>query len=244
MKARERAGKCVYLTYLDNVVFVFYAGIKSGQTHREKIVKGKKENINAVPHVEIKSLLSEDLHRDADDLPKAAKKTLDVDGVIREGRADTAIDLLALSRDAIRRLDVEYKSKVKPINDQLSPYTIERNTIRKAIENVESAMADALLAELRNQRQLPEETKQGTKLSLVMRPVAQIVDAHKLPPEFMLPIEQCVDTAKVLEALKAEKVINDALAAAGEPARASRFKGVAVLGNNVILTTRLPEICV
>lgn len=179
---------------------------------------------------------------DVADISSLAAASISKDGEIRGARASGAIDCLALARDGLRRIEERYKQLVEPVKLLLFPYDTERKELKTALEKVEAEAKDALLRELKAKHELPEESKSGTRLSIVTKPVATITDAAKIPNVFLLPREQCIDMVKLTDFLKAERKLREALVAAGH--KPTMPMAGAELTDTFILSTRLPEVIV
>lgn len=147
------------------------------------------------------------------------------DGTVVPEKIDRAIDFLALARDGLRRLDVIYKAAVEPIKKQLAPFDAQRKAAKSKYEFAEEALTQAVSSFIKEHGRVPEETKSGTKLTLVSRKSAEVVKASEIPDAFLLPRAQCIDMAKV-----------EAELAAGREVPGAR------MGEKLIIRTQLPEI--
>lgn len=138
----------------------------------------------------------------------------------RAGRDDlttpTLIESLAFSRDAVRRLDEEYKEHIKPFKDSMKPYETDRSALKKVFEGAAEKFEERLLSIFKKQKSLPEETNNGVRLTVALLPrlglAADVVwdavrfnskSGHIYPEDFLLPPEQCIDWKKVQAAKEA-----------------------------------------
>lgn len=179
-------------------------------------------------------------------LQKMLLKTVNADGTLRNNKVGDAIECLALARDEIRQIDLQYKELTTPIADQMKPFSAERTKLKAVLEQVESAAKAALLDELKEAGSLPEESKNGVRLSVITKAKLLITDANKIPDRFLLPREQCIDKEALLAHLKKEreafKVMVE-LTGTSKGAPKTSAPGAELI-DDVILSTRLPEIVV
>jgi hypothetical protein len=175
-------------------------------------------------------------------LEKALLKTINADGSLRDNKVSAAIECLALTRDEVRQIDAQYKELTAPIELQLAPFAKERKQLKAALERIEMATRDALLAELKETGALPEESANGVRLSIVIKPKVFITDAKKIPDRFLLPREQCIDKEALLAHLKKEREAFKAMAQLNPKAVPKTTAPGAALSDDVILSTRLPEV--
>ncbi len=147
------------------------------------------------------------------------------EGKIAPEKIDRAIDFLALARDGLRRLDVAYKAAIEPIKKQLAPFDAQRKAAKSKYEFAEEALMQGVSTYIKDHGTYPEETKSGTKLTLVSRKSAEVVKASEIPDAFLLPRAQCIDMAKV-----------EAELASGREVPGAR------MGEKLIIRTKLPEI--
>lgn len=153
-------------------------------------------------------MLSNELYEDAKAIHDKASRVINKEGKIISQRTQYAVDLLALSRDGIRRVDADFEAKTKALKDKIAPFSVERAKLKKELEGVSESMEKALLASLAENGEVPEETDAGTTLHITRRPKLRIIDADKVPDEFVLPRAVSLDTTKIADVLSKERAIN------------------------------------
>jgi hypothetical protein len=77
------------------------------------------------------------------------------------------VNRLAQVRDALRRLDVDYKARIEKIATKLLPFATQRDRIKKAMEAAEKKFAARLTKIKADGGDLPSETDEGVKLTIV-----------------------------------------------------------------------------
>lgn len=189
------------------------------------------------------TLFDDEYQTEAETLEKLVLRAINADGTLRNNKQSVAIECLGLSRDALRRVDARYKELVEPIKKQLAPYDTERSKLKAAYERVEIASKSALLDELKDAGELPEESDNGVRLSIITKPKVYITDASKVPDRFLLPREQCIDKEALLEHLKKERAAHAVMAELNPKHGSPKTTAPgAELVDEVILSTKLPEI--
>lgn len=179
--------------------------------------KGKKETAAPVPHV-----LLDQLHADVATIAKATQRIVVVDEddiEISPDNIGTAVDLLGLTRSLVRDTEADYKAKVKAIVDPFEPYQKEKKTIVKLAKEAEAALESGLHGLIHAGILTKDgyETDAGCRLSLVPRRALVIDDADKIPDEYLLPREQCIDRIKLQAKLDAIEKLKAAAIEAGVP---------------------------
>lgn len=181
-----------------------------------------------------------DIYTDAAGLARTAKTLTDSEGVLKESKEGVAIDVLALSRDALRRLSEARAEAVKPFKQSMAPIESEAKKVQAVLASIELGAKDAIVGAIQDGRDIQGMTKNETQLTVSRRRKAVVVDASKVPDEFLLPREKCIDMAKLEEAMKQRDKVIQASFEAGVDTEVRAIPG-AELVDTYVLTTRLGE---
>lgn len=189
-----------------------------------------------------KHSLDETLHDDAKGIAKlghellADKEQMDAEDI------NSAIDLLALTRDLVRRVDSDYKARIAKVPDPLAPFRSERKALTDQAKEVDEALAGPLLT-LRLNGTISEDammSHSGTRLAYVRKQRAKVADAAQVPDAWLLPREQCIDLVRVEKQLLLEQAAAAAATEAGQTPAPSAVPGVA-LESSYSLRTKLAD---
>lgn len=156
-------------------------------------------------------VLNDIFHDEITDLTRAVSKIAKGDDEVKisDKNVDRAVDLLALVRRYPKDVDEEYKSKVKTFEAKIAPFANERKVLKASAVALESRLVDGIMGLIKsgtisgNMR-----SKAGTTLSIVPRKMFSVKSADKIPDEFLLPREKCIDWAKVQEAYENDQEVS------------------------------------
>lgn len=138
----------------------------------------------------------------------------------------TLIESLAFSRDAVRRLDDEYKDHIKPYKEAMKPFEADRSALKKVFEGASAKFEERLLAVFKRDKSLPEETNNGVRLTVALLPRLGVKkgyawmegatgvlvptpnptkkgEATLIEQKYLLPLDQCIDWKAVQAAQEA-----------------------------------------
>lgn len=120
---------------------------------------------------------------------------------------ERAVDILALARDGLRGADRAYKAVTQAISDQLKPYDALKRIAKGSLTKAEELASSFLQDLLKDGQTLPDITKAGTRLTLSRKWVLAYDDSFdgEIPAEFLKPIAERIDWAKVQAHVDAEK---------------------------------------
>lgn len=155
------------------------------------------------------------------------------------------LNSLATCRDALRRLDVDYKERMEKatakipeaLRNELASIDADRKGLKTAMEKAEKVFAARMVEIKEAGGDLPSETDDGVKLTIVQMHSlglkdglawtydGDIADSHFLilqtingermpiPMKYIKPPSECIDW----KAVEADKAKNELLVQAGEP---------------------------
>ena len=183
-----------------------------------------------------KTVLDKELYDEAEQFKTAA-------GKVDKSPIQKVIDNLGMVRDAIKRLDENYKSKVEKLKAKIAPFDADKKAIKVTLDAAEAAFNKRIVDDLNEGKAIPEETDAGTRLTIVYLnrivlaaeyqlthsghigaveaiPGMNVLspdgkDHQVIPLKYFKPLADCIDWAAVEKDIKA----NNALIEAGEPAK-------------------------
>lgn len=161
---------------------------------------------------------------------------------------DAAINALGFVRREIKGVAAEAQKRVDatiPIDvaAKLKTLATDKADLTKRLGIVESKAIEVLSAALlAEQLQKSNKSEAGVTLTVVYKDKIEIIDATKIPDEFLLPREACIDMKKLAEAMAKH---NDKVAAAKTlelPEPANPFDEAAKISQSFSFTTKVPEV--
>lgn len=193
--------------------------------------------------------LDESLYTEAESFKKAAAQ-------VATAKPETLIDNLAFARDAVKRLDQDYKDRTAKIAEKLAPFEADRSVLKSAFESAEKKFEERLLEIFKEKKTLPAETDNGVRLTVALLdrlglregwawsggnfavyagdPEAD--DYFYIGNKYIKPLAECIDWKAVEKDLAA----NAALIAADEPPKYRT--DFAQVTKKVSLRPKLPEV--
>lgn len=189
---------------------------------------------------------------DLEELVDDITETKDIDGkkvvVFKPESLDSGINAIGFLRLSAKAVDAEAKRRADaaiPVDvaEELKTIAADKSGLTKRIAVAESSIVSALSVLVESgELEKSSKSENGVTLTVVYKDKVEIIDADKVPDEFLFPRAQCIDTKKLGEAMAkfAEKV--EAAKTLELPEPANPFAEAAKIGKSFSFTTKVPEV--